>query len=162
MDTKIDKILKTEDRGDAYFELVSLFLNSSEDTRKYILDNWDFGAIWKYPDFKRLCCLKNENRSCSERIIAMLVYYVFSSKEEKDVRDIIFALAVAYNSCLLADIDPYQIVNRVAQHAPDNIKNEFKRFLSRKEADKSLSAFMLVTEINADGELEIRISPEFD
>ncbi|MBL0318676.1 MAG: hypothetical protein IPP74_05225 [Alphaproteobacteria bacterium] len=151
----IKEIIVLEDRELAYFQLVSLFRNSSADERDYIINQWDFGVKWKYPNQRRLCCLKGERFTCKDRIEASLSYFAISARKSKDIRESIFAYAVIYNSCTLIGLDPVRIFHSISEIADPNIKQSMNDFILRKDENKSLSAFKLTTKQNEHGEIEL-------
>jgi hypothetical protein len=158
MNITLEEVLSMADRRRAYFEVVNLFMQGSDEIRKKIVDGWNFGVVWQYPDQARLACRKGEIRSSEERITASLAYDAIATKENVDFRDTLVAWAVIYNSCLVAQLDPEQIFRRVAAVAEPKVKIRMEQFVERKDDDKSLSAFLLIAKTNIDGEIEIRPS----
>jgi len=144
-----------KDRGEAFLLLAEQYINGESEFRDFVRDGWDFGVQWEFPNPSSLACQKHEKRTCEEKIKASLVYEVIASRGGQDARDNLVAWAVIYQSCCLAGIDPNGIFKEVAQVSPDDLKLRLNAFITRKSEDKSLEAFMLKKQINANGEIEI-------
>ncbi len=151
----IDEIIKLTDREDAYFQLVMLFLQGPDQVREQIRLRWDFGVEWIYPNQRRLACSKNEKRSSQERIMASLVYDAIEDLQQEDPKEKLIALTVIYHSCIAAGLDPEKEFERVASISTTKTANFLMDFIKRNPEDKSLDAFMIVSEQNSEGETEI-------
>ena len=151
----LDNILTLSNREDAYYQLVSLFVQGTDDVRAQIRNGWDFGVAWIYPNPRRLACSIGEKHSCLERARALLVYDALNDLRQGDLRDELVALAVIYHACLSANINPIELFNEVASVSSAKTAKFLQDFVRRDEADKSLSAFMLIRNKNADGEIEV-------
>ena len=148
------KIIDASDREGAYMQLANLYINGNEGIREFIYNNWDFGVFWILPNQRQLACNKNQRWSSIERIEASLCYTVLNATEE-NLREELIGLALIYNSCLVANLDPTKIFNKIAMIANLESKKVVLNFLDRTDIDKSLIAFHLKSEINADNEIEI-------
>ncbi|MHB0916114.1 MAG: hypothetical protein ACYC5A_11210 [Thermoleophilia bacterium] len=142
-------------REDAFMMLVDVFLNGTEELREEIRQRWDFGAEWIFPNMKRLACSNNEKWSSKERIVASLVYDAIVDLREEDIKDELVTLAVIYHSCLAAGHDPHKIFGKIAAVSTDKTAAVLRDFVNRNPEDISIEAFMLSTEVNSDGEMEI-------
>ncbi|MGH8398255.1 MAG: hypothetical protein ACRETA_08435 [Gammaproteobacteria bacterium] len=151
----IEEVLRLADREAAYYDLVSLYMKGTNKDRDEIRRGWDYGVKWKYPNPKRLACVKNELHSSRNRVIALLVYESIENFKQVDPRDKLVALAVIYQSCLVAGINPDKLFEEVASISTLKSSVFFRDFIKRKTEDKSLEAFMLTRHKNADGEIEI-------
>lgn len=139
----IDDILNLNDRAEAYYEIVNLFMSGSDDTRHFILKNWDFNAKWRYPNPYKLACKKNEMKSPTERIKASC-FSLLASWSHIDIRDWLVAIAVIYHSIIEAGMDPNVELRKVIAVSPSDIGGEINRFLLRASADRSLEALLLL------------------
>jgi hypothetical protein len=153
--SRIKPIVELPDREDAYYRLVSLYVEGPEQLREEIRSKWDFGVDWTYPDQTRLACSKNEKRSIQERIMASLVYDAIEDLRQEGYREKLVALAVIYQSCIAAGLDPEEEFEKVASISSPRTALFLKEFIERDPEDKSMKAFMLTRKINSDGEIEI-------
>lgn len=153
----IDEILNNPDRGQAYLQLVKLFVEGTDETRNFIVNNWDFRVNWKFPEQTRLACSVGENKTSKERIQASLAYYAIAANRNSDMRDNLIAFAVLYHSCIAAGLDPASEFLEIAILARADLGKALKEFIQRTPEDKSPQAFKLVIKRNLDGEIEIRI-----
>ena len=151
----IETIIKMADRSEAFIELVQVYFEGGDELREYIVQNWDFGVNWAIPDQTRLACQKNQRWPCQVRIEASLAYSAVAANQVSKYREELIALAVIYQSCIAATLDPRRVFEKVAEVSPPKVKEMLAQFLARNEEDKSLSAFLLSTRINNDGETEI-------
>jgi len=152
---KLEAVLVLSDRAAAYIELVSLYFNGTDCTREHIIDKWDFGVGWSVPNQARLACRRRERWSCLQRIEASLAYSAIAAKHSIDFREELIALAVIYQSCIYAELDPKEVFGKIAKVSPPSVKSFILDFLLRKEEDKTLAAFFLLAKQNNDGEIEI-------
>lgn len=155
LELRIDEIVRSQNREEAYYQLVDLFMNASAEVRDRIRQCWDFGVIWNYPSCATLACSKKQTHSCEERIRAALAYYVIEDLRQEDIRDQLVALAMIYNSCHIVNIDPKRIFEEMALVSTPKVATFLREFIARRPEDKSLDAFMLTKRVNADGEIEI-------
>lgn len=152
---QLEKITKLADREEAYFELVRLFKQETDEFRELVRECWDFGVEWIYPNVKRLACKINERYLPIEKIQASLIYDSIEDLRQEDVKDKLVALAVIYHSCIAAGIDPQKQFEEVALISSPKIANLFRGFINRSDENKSMEAFLLVAVQNSDGETEI-------
>lgn len=153
---QIDIILNNPDREAAYFDLVKLYLQSNEEARQEIRDDWAYGEKWRYPKSYRLACSVGEKYSPKEKLIASLVYHVIENTEITH-REQLIDLAIVYQSCLLADLDPSNIFKKIAEIATPNVAKRLKDFVARDEESKSLKAFYLAVHIDEHGDKELHM-----
>lgn len=154
----IEEIVRCQDREEAFYRLVSLYLQGPEAVREEIREKWDFGVEWTYPNPKRLACSTNERYSCMDKVLALLVYVAIVDLRQGDKRDELMTLAVVYHGCRVTGIDPKGLFEKVAVVSSTKTARFLLDFINRSSEDKSLEAFMLVVQKNADGESEITIS----
>lgn len=152
---QLEEITKLTDREEAYYQLVKLFKQGSDEVRGLIRECWDFDVEWIYPNVRRLACSINERYSPIEKIQASLIYDSIEDLRQEDVKDKLVALAVIYHSCLAAGLDPQRQFEEVALISSPKIAGLFRSFINRSVEDKSMEAFLLVAYQNADGETEI-------
>jgi len=153
--SKLKEIIAQPNREDAYYQLVSLFVDGPEKIREKIRKGWDFGVEWIYPDTRRLACSHNEKRSSRERILASLVYDAIEDLQQEDPKEKLVAFAVIYHSCIAAGLDPQEEFEKIASISSPRIASVFREFINRNPDNKSEDAFMLSTIINTEGETEI-------
>jgi len=152
----IEKILEMADRAAAFIELIRLYFDGPDEARKEIVKNWDFSVNWDLPNQTRLACQNGERWSCQERIEASLAYFAIAANLVGDYREELIALALIYQSCVIAGLDPYRIFEKIAKICEPDVRAMLMNFSARNEDDKSLAAFFLSAQINKDGEMEIR------
>jgi hypothetical protein len=152
---EIENIVKLQNREEAFYKLVTIFIEGPEQVREHIRKDWDYGVEWIYPNIRRLACIKNESRSSQERILALLVRRAIEDFGKGDMRDNLIALAVIYHSCVEAGLNPQEEFETVASIAPERTANILRGFVKRDKDNKSLEAFKLTAEKNLDGEIEI-------
>jgi hypothetical protein len=140
---ELPEILACEDATTAYMELARRYFDGNEQDRKKIIEGWDFGRAWKYPDFKRLPCTIGERYSPEERVKALLLGRAIRSGTSFICEP------------LAAGLDADSIFRQIARISPPAAKSFLERFASRPEGLKSMSAFFLVRFTNAEGETEI-------
>jgi hypothetical protein len=155
---ELEEIINSLDRAAAFIDLTRLYLNGTDELRQLISDRWDFGVTWDLPDQTRLACSKGERWSCRERIEASLTYSAIAVNQIINEREEIIALAVIYQSCLAAFVNPRNIFLTVAKVSTSHVRARLLEFLDRDENDKSLKAFFLSATKNIDGEIEIKPS----
>ena len=153
--SSIQEALRFADRQEAYYRLVSIYMQGPEEIREEIRKKWDFGVEWIYPNPRRLACSINETHTCRERALELLAYEAIMDLRQGDPRDELMTLAVVYHGCLAAGIDPKNLFSEVASVSSSRTARFLLDFVERSPEDKSLEAFMLVAEKNADGEIEI-------
>jgi hypothetical protein len=168
-----------DDRAAAYIELAKMYSAGTGIERKAIIDAWDFGAQWKRPDLRRLPCTAGELYPPADRIEAAMLFRAIASgkrfvcelntdKDELerakrdgktlvDYRDELVAIATIYQAALAAGLDGNAMLAKAAAMSPQPVAKFIEGFASRPEGLKSLSAFLLVRAVNADGEIEIRM-----
>ena len=152
----IAPILELEDRGDAYFRLVRLFLDGKKSCRNEVRSSWDFGVEWEYPNPHRLTCSIGEPLSCETRIEASLAYYAIAGDNSTgDFREVICGMAMKYHACLISGIDAEKMFSRIASFAVGSVKAEMERFPKRPDDKKSMDAFNISMIINNDREFEL-------
>jgi hypothetical protein len=156
MNQAIELLTKLPDREQAYLDLCRAFFDGNAEIKCEIIQGWDFGVPWEYPDPYRLCS-KNQMGSCEDRILASLFYYIVTEMGP-DVREEIVDLAIIYNSCILSNLKPDRIFQRVMIHTKKDVTKLMSDFLNRKEDDKSLEAFCLVVKEDLDGEKYLEMS----
>jgi hypothetical protein len=149
-------ILNMPDRLLAYYELVNVYAAGPERVRRDIIEGWDYGVEWQYPNPHRIACSKTESAPPKEQALASLIYYaVASAVPMRDIRDMLVGLAVVYNAGRLAGLDVDRIFEDAAAVSPGGVRTELQRFVRRSDHDKSLEAFRLSVKLTADGEKEI-------
>ena len=84
------------------------------------------------------------------------LYFAIAIENDRDSRDDLVAFSVIYHSCVAAYIDPTELFRKVAKLATPGVAKSMRDFVARSAADRSLSAFMLIKDVNSDGEVEIR------
>ncbi len=151
-------IISCADRAEAYLQLVSLFMAGTQATRDEVSRRWDFGVDWVYPDATRIACSVGELHSSYERSVACLAYHAIAEMEQRDYREDLLDLAIVYNACLAAGLDPKRVFDEVAAVASERVALLLGQFIGRSPEDKSLEAFLLEATRNADGEVEIKPS----
>ena len=153
---EIDSILSNADRAEAYLQLCERFMTGTDEFRDFVRLEWDFGADWEFPMQERLSCRVGETRPCRDRIEASLLYFAIAIENDRDSRDDLVAFSVIYHSCVAACIDPTELFRKVAKLATPGVAKSMRDFVARSAADRSLSAFLLIKDVNSDGEVEIR------
>ena len=156
MITEIASILRNEDRADAYLQLCERFVAGTDEFRNFVRLEWGFGVDWEFPMQERLSCRVGETRSCRDRIEASLLYFAIAIENDRDSRDDLVAFSVIYHSCVTSSIDPTELFLKVAELATPGVAKSMRDFVARAADDRSLSAFMLIKDVNSDGEVEIR------
>jgi hypothetical protein len=151
---EIAELMNLADRSEAYLRLAVLYQNGTSEFRELVRGTWDFGAKWDYPDQRRLACRKNERHSCEERIRATLIYDAIEDFKREEIREKLIAWAVVYHSCRAAGIEPEDVFSQAAKISSPQTAQAMLAFIRRAEADKSMEAFMISKEMNADGEFE--------
>ncbi len=152
---EIETLVGLQDREEAYYQLVTLYLNSPEQVRRYIRKNWNFNVEWIFPRPGELLFAKNQSRSIKERIMASLVHSSIHNPFKHYYRESLVLLAMEYNSCTLAGLDPDQMFEFAASVSDPEMAGHFRDFSARKPENKSMKAFGLETKTNSDGETEI-------
>ena len=115
----ISELLKRDDRANAFFDLVDLYVKGPDSIRRQIRQGWDFNVEWKYPNSARLACSRGEKRSCQERLKASLVYYSIEDCRFGRSRENLIAFAAIYHSCVLAGVDPVSLFESVSAMSSD-------------------------------------------
>jgi hypothetical protein len=153
---ELESILKKPDRTEALLDLTKLYRSADSKHRAYIANNWDFGVVWKATNPMRLACSMHEKMSCEERIFSSLIYMALENQVNLNNRENYIGIAIIYNSCILANLDPDEIFREVAAISGPSFSRILTDFVDRIESDKNLAAFMLAAERDGNGEYEIR------
>lgn len=151
----VQEVLLSTNRKEAYYRLVAIYMQGPDEIREIIRKQWDFGMEWIYPNPRRLACSINEGHSCRERALALLVYEAIMDLRQSDLRDELMTLAIVYHGCIAAGIKPKDVFEEVASVSSSRTARFLLDFIKRSPHEKSLEAFMLVAEKNADDEIEI-------
>ena len=159
MKPDLKKIITHPDAQEAYYRLATYYLDATAEEQASIRNRWDFGIRWIYPDWRRLACRINETHSPDEKIVALLVATSLEDLNVPDWRDAIIGIAAIYHSCILAEISPKEIFDRVALTSSPKTSEFLHEFCQRSPKDKSLNAFNLHVVMNSDGENEIHAFP---
>lgn len=154
----LENILKENDREKAFFDLVKLYFESDERKRMIIREKFDFNCDWETPNQTKLACSKNARYSPLEKIKASLIYLSITSNKIADLREVIFALVVIYQSMKIVNINTDSVFEEIANVSDAKFNKILRDFISRKEEDKALKAFLLHKVENKDGEIEIKSS----
>lgn len=131
------------------------FLNAPSGERAEVIRSWDPALEWSLPNPWRLACTDETPGTPEERIRTDLLFQTLDLSDV-DVRESIMGLAVAYNSCRLAGIDPNPVFEEIANAVGGVASQVLQDFSSRDADDQSMESFMLVAVANPGGGYEIR------
>ncbi|HLX25932.1 MAG TPA: hypothetical protein VKR05_03005 [Candidatus Cybelea sp.] len=181
MGASLADIVAMPDRRAALVELANAYFAGDESLRREIVEGWDFGAEWIYPDWKRFACTTGELYSPEERLRASLLYGAMASAKRficepdmdrdayeraklancrmVDYRDELVHLAAIYQGAVAAGLDPGALFRAVSAISSPAVRAFVEKFADRPEGLKSMNAFLLYRAINADGEIELRERP---
>ena len=150
MKKELEKIIKMEDRLEAFMELASLFESCDPQQRIWISEQWDFNAIWDYPNqFCLAQSLKNQRNSV-ERIRASLLYDAIQG-DETDIRERTLGFCLIYQSAKEVGLDPSKLFSEIAFLARGKTSEQIISFSKRDEKDKSINSFCLKRIIESKG-----------
>jgi hypothetical protein len=155
---RLEDILTMTDRAEAYYRLIDYFVKSSDTERNRIRNSWSFGKEWTYPCRKTLVGVDPNQRSCYERIRALLTYYAFGDSEidKEDFRQGFVALALYYHALREIGQDPAILFEETAKISSPDMAIPLRRFITEKEENKSLEFFGIKKIVDKDGQVEFQ------
>lgn len=130
------------------------FLAGSPSDRTHVVTHWDPNLLWVLPNPWRLACTDEGPGSPMERIQTDLVFQALRISA-LEVREATMGLAVAYNSCGLAGIDPKPVFEEIAQAVGGGAGQALRAFVNRDAKDQSMEAFLLTAVDCSGGGYEI-------
>jgi hypothetical protein len=138
--------------------LAARFLSASPAEQAAVKATWASGTTpveWSLPNPWRLACSDEGPGSILDRIRTTLVFQALEVSR-MDLREVIFGLAVIYNSCTFAGLDPEALFTEVAASVGGPEGEALMDFAARLPEERSMEAFMLTAVKNPPGGYEIR------
>lgn len=138
-----EELLDRRDDPSAALELTKRFLSATDSERTEVVRAWNPLLVWATPNPWRLACASERPGDSRERILVNLLFQALHIPSAGDIRESIMGLAVAFNSCELAGLNPVEVFEEVAQAVRGSAGNELLAFAKRDPEDRSMDAFAL-------------------
>lgn len=146
---------RASNRGAAFQSLTPRYLKGSMQLREYIQQHWPLGVDWRYPNPRRLACLRREDASPKDRALALLAYIRIVTPDLRACDDVVPLVAMVYNALRWMGEDARELFQQVSELAPRDQGYWLRSFAKRDPIDQTLDACFLKEIRNSDGEREI-------